>query len=110
VTRPDNALRSPLAQLCQRTNTLRGFQPPGAGAVLDLPEALEPLVEYFRVMSGERQNWDEYRGAIIEQGKVPLRITPTRWGPVATAASLPAWPTTDLGQLPVDGVGALPGQ
>lgn len=56
----------------------------GAGEVLDLPEALEPLVEYFRVISGEHPNWDEYRAAMVEQGKVLLRITPSRWGPVAT--------------------------
>jgi PPOX class probable F420-dependent enzyme len=56
----------------------------GEGEVLDLPEALEPLVEYFRVISGEHPNWDEYRAAMTKQGKVLLRITPTRWGPVAT--------------------------
>jgi PPOX class probable F420-dependent enzyme len=56
----------------------------GEGEVLDLPEALEPLVEYFRVISGEHPDWDEYRTAMVEQGKVLLRITPTRWGPVAT--------------------------
>jgi PPOX class probable F420-dependent enzyme len=56
----------------------------GQGEVLDLPDALEPLVEYFRVISGEHPNWDEYRAAMTEQGKVLLRITPTRWGPVAT--------------------------
>jgi PPOX class probable F420-dependent enzyme len=54
------------------------------GEVLDLPEALEPLVEYFRVISGEHPDWDEYRAAMVEQGKVLLRVTPTRWGPVAT--------------------------
>ena len=56
----------------------------GEGEVVDLPEALEPLVEYFRAISGEHPNWDEYRAAMLKQGKVLLRITPTRWGPVAT--------------------------
>ena len=56
----------------------------GEGEVLDLPEALEPLVEYFRVISGEHPDWDEYREAMIRQRKVLLRITATRWGPVAT--------------------------
>ena len=56
----------------------------GQGEVLDLPEALEPLVEYFRVISGEHPDWDEYRAAMTQQGKVLLRITPTRWGPIAT--------------------------
>jgi PPOX class probable F420-dependent enzyme len=56
----------------------------GTAEVLDLPEALDPLVEYFRVISGEHPDWDEYRAAMTKQGKVLLRITPTRWGPVAT--------------------------
>ncbi|GLX96525.1 PPOX class F420-dependent oxidoreductase [Herbidospora sp. NBRC 101105] len=56
----------------------------GDAEVLDLPEALEPLVEYFRCISGEHPDWDEYREAMVRQGKSLLRITPTRWGPVAT--------------------------
>ena len=56
----------------------------GTCEVLDLPEALEPLVDYFRSISGEHPDWDEYRDAMREQRKSLLRITPTRWGPVAT--------------------------
>jgi PPOX class probable F420-dependent enzyme len=56
----------------------------GTGEVLDLPDALEPLVDYFRAISGEHRDWAEYRAAMTEQGKSLLRITPTRWGPVAT--------------------------
>ncbi len=56
----------------------------GTAEVLDVPDAVEPLVEYFRSISGEHPNWDEYRAAMIEQGKSLLRITPATWGPVAT--------------------------
>jgi PPOX class probable F420-dependent enzyme len=56
----------------------------GTGEVLDLPDAVEPLVEYFRSISGEHPNWDEYRQAMQDQGKCLIRITPTRWGPIAT--------------------------
>ena len=56
----------------------------GTCEVLDLPEALDPLVDYFRAISGEHPDWDEYRAAMTRQGKSLLRITPTRWGPVAT--------------------------
>ena len=55
----------------------------GTAEVLDLPEALEPLVEYFRCISGEHSDWDEYRRAMVEQGKVLLRITIDRWGPIS---------------------------
>jgi len=56
----------------------------GTAEVIDLPDALEPLVGYFRSISGEHPDWDEYRQAMRDQGKCLLRITPTRWGPIAT--------------------------
>jgi len=56
----------------------------GECEVLDLPESLEPLVDYYRSISGEHPDWDVYRAAMHRQGKSLLRITPQRWGPVAT--------------------------
>jgi PPOX class probable F420-dependent enzyme len=62
----------------------------GTAEVLDLPDALEPLVEYFRCISGEHPHWDEYRQAMRDQDKCLIRITPTRWGPVATGGFPPS--------------------
>jgi PPOX class probable F420-dependent enzyme len=56
----------------------------GPCEVIDVPEALDGLVEYFRNISGEHSDWAEYRQAMLDQGKCLMRITPTRWGPVAT--------------------------
>lgn len=56
----------------------------GDAELLTLPDAVEPLVEYFRSISGEHPDWDAYRAAMTAQGKALIRITPTRWGPVAT--------------------------
>ncbi|MER7276187.1 PPOX class F420-dependent oxidoreductase [Dactylosporangium sp. NPDC000244] len=56
----------------------------GTAEVIDMPEALEPLVDYFRCISGEHPDWDEYRQAMRDQGKSLIRITVDRWGPVAT--------------------------
>ncbi|MEU1891086.1 PPOX class F420-dependent oxidoreductase [Streptomyces pristinaespiralis] len=56
----------------------------GSAEVLDAPESVEPLVEYFRNISGEHPDWDEYREAMRKQGKSIIRVTPERWGPVAT--------------------------
>ncbi len=50
----------------------------------DGDEALDAFVEYFRTIAGEHSDWDEYRAAMVEQGKSLLRITPTRWGTVST--------------------------
>ncbi len=51
---------------------------------VDGPEALEAFVEYYRAISGEHPDWEEYRRAMVEQGKSLLRITPTRWSTVST--------------------------
>jgi PPOX class probable F420-dependent enzyme len=56
----------------------------GRGEVLDLPDALEPLVEYFRCIAGEHSDWDEYRAAMQRQGKCLIRMTIEHWGPIAT--------------------------
>jgi PPOX class probable F420-dependent enzyme len=56
----------------------------GTAEVLDVPEAVEALVDYYRSISGEHPDWAEYREAMVAQGKSLLRVTPTRWGPVAT--------------------------
>jgi PPOX class probable F420-dependent enzyme len=52
--------------------------------VLDLPDALDAFVEYYRSISGEHPDWDEYRAAMLHQGKSLLRLTIERWGPIAT--------------------------
>ncbi|HET7533391.1 MAG TPA: PPOX class F420-dependent oxidoreductase [Nocardioidaceae bacterium] len=56
----------------------------GTAEVLDMPDALEPLVEYYRCISGEHPDWDEYRQAMVAQDKSLIRITIERWGPLAT--------------------------
>ena len=56
----------------------------GTAEVLDVPQAVDALVDYYRSISGEHPDWDEYRQAMVQQGKSLLRITPVHWGPVAT--------------------------
>ena len=61
----------------------------GTAEVLDMPEALDGLVEYYRCISGEHPDWDEYRAAMARQGKSLIRVSPTRWGPIATGGFPP---------------------
>jgi PPOX class probable F420-dependent enzyme len=56
----------------------------GTAEVVDAPDSVEPLVEYFRVISGEHPDWGEYRAAMVRQGKSLIRVSPQRWGPIAT--------------------------
>ena len=81
-----NARRDPHVSVLVLSDDFGGawVQLDGECEVIDLPEALEPLVDYYRAISGEHPDWDEYREAMRQQGKSLLRITPTRWGPVAT--------------------------
>jgi PPOX class probable F420-dependent enzyme len=63
----------------------------GVAEVLDMPngETEDALVEYFRCISGEHQDWDEYRAAMRRQGKTLIRITVEAWGPIATGGFPP---------------------
>lgn len=81
-----NARRDAAVSLCVLSADWNDawVQVDGEAEVLDLPDALEPLVEYYRSISGEHPDWDEYRAAMTRQGKSLLRITVTRWGPIAT--------------------------
>lgn len=55
----------------------------GTAEVIDIPDAVEPLVDYFRVISGEHPDWDEYRAAMVTQGKCLIRMTIDSWGPIS---------------------------
>ncbi|MCF6743776.1 PPOX class F420-dependent oxidoreductase [Blastococcus sp. KM273128] len=81
-----NARRDPAVSLCVLSDEWDGpwVQLDGRAEVLDLPEALEPLVEYYRSISGEHPDWAEYRTAMERQGKALLRVTVDSWGPIAT--------------------------
>lgn len=55
----------------------------GAARVLDMPEAADGLVEYYRSISGEHPDWAEYRQAMADQGKCLILVEPTRWSPIS---------------------------
>ncbi|MDT7724415.1 MAG: hypothetical protein QOI21_991 [Actinomycetota bacterium] len=81
-----NIRREPKVSVCLLSDDFGGpwVQVNGVAEVIDLPEAVEPLVDYFRSISGEHPDWDEYREAMLKQGKSLIRITIDSWGPVAT--------------------------
>ncbi|GAB3118851.1 TIGR03618 family F420-dependent PPOX class oxidoreductase [Streptomyces calidiresistens] len=81
-----NLRRDPRASVIVLSDDWNGpwVQIDGTAVILDVPDAVEPLVEYYRSISGEHPDWAEYRRAMVNQGKSLLRIVPERWGPVAT--------------------------
>ncbi|MBO0872139.1 MAG: PPOX class F420-dependent oxidoreductase [Pseudonocardia sp.] len=87
-----NARRDPRVSVCVLSDDWNGpyVQVDGRAEVLDMPEALDGLVEYFRCISGEHPDWDEYRQAMVRQNKSLIRIDIERWGPVATGGFPPS--------------------
>ncbi|MEU4470303.1 PPOX class F420-dependent oxidoreductase [Micromonospora sp. NPDC023888] len=81
-----NIRRDPRVSACVLSDDWDGpwVQIDGTAEVLDLPEAVEPLVEYFRSIAGEHPDWDDYRAAMVRQGKSLIRVTIDAWGPIAT--------------------------
>ena len=78
-----NVRREPRAWLCVLNDGFFGdwAQLSGDVEVVSLPEAMEPLVEYYRSISGEHPDWDDYRAAMTRQRRCLIRITPTKAGP-----------------------------
>ena len=86
-----NARRDPAVSMCILSDDWNGpyVQVDGRAEVLDMPDALDGLVDYYRGISGEHPDWDEYREAMARQGKSLLRVTVERWGPIATGGFPP---------------------
>jgi len=78
-----NLRRDPYASLCVVNDSFYGewMQLEGPATILSLPDAMEPLVDYYRSLSGEHPDWDDYRAAMIRDARVLIRIRPERAGP-----------------------------
>ncbi len=78
-----NLKRDPWAALCVFVDAFLGpwVQVEGTAEILSLPDAMESLVEYYRGVSGEHPNWDEYRQAMERDQRLLIRITIERAGP-----------------------------
>ncbi len=78
-----NLRRDPRVTLCAFPDEWFGrwIVVEGTADILDLPDAMEPLVAYYRQVAGEHADWDEYRAAMERERRVLIRITPTSAGP-----------------------------
>ena len=78
-----NVRRDPRVSLCVLSDGFFGewIQVDGTATVVSLPEAMEPLVEYYRTTAGEHPDWDEYRAAMQTERRVIVRIALERAGP-----------------------------
>jgi PPOX class probable F420-dependent enzyme len=78
-----NVRRDPRAWLCVLSDGFYGqfVQVEGAATVVSLPEAMDGLVDYYRSISGEHPDWDDYRAAMEREQRVLIRLDLTRAGP-----------------------------
>jgi len=78
-----NLRRAPWASLCVVSDGFYGewVQIEGPASILSLPDAMEPLVEYYRSLSGEHPDWADYRAAMERDRRVLILVHPERAGP-----------------------------
>jgi len=77
-----NLRRDPRASVCVLSDDFgKWIQVDGTASVVSLPEAMEPLVDYYRRTAGEHPDWDDYRRAMERDERVLVRIVVERAGP-----------------------------
>ena len=78
-----NLRREPIATLCVMNDGFYGrwIQIEGVAQIVSLPEAMEGLIDYYRRISGEHPDWDDYRRAMVRDRRVLLRVSVDKVGP-----------------------------
>ncbi|HZQ57372.1 MAG TPA: PPOX class F420-dependent oxidoreductase [Acidimicrobiales bacterium] len=78
-----NVRRDPRVSLLALSDGFFGdwVQADGTAEIVSLPEAMELLVEYYRRVSGEHPDWDDYRRAMVTDRRCMIRISIERAGP-----------------------------
>jgi PPOX class probable F420-dependent enzyme len=78
-----NLRRDPTAVLCVLSDDFfgPGIRIEGTAQIVSLPEAMEGLVDYYRRISGEHPDWDDYRRAMQHDQRVLVRVSIDAAGP-----------------------------
>jgi PPOX class probable F420-dependent enzyme len=78
-----NLRRDPWAQLCVFTDRFFGpwIYAEGRAEIVSLPEAMDPLIDYYMRFPGENPDWDDYRERMRREQRVLIRIRLDRAGP-----------------------------
>ena len=81
-----NLRRQPQASLCVLSDEFFGpwVQLDGTAELVPLPAAMDGLVDYYRRVSGEHPDWDDYRAAMVRDRRVLLRLAIERAGPTTS--------------------------
>jgi len=78
-----NLARDPRAYLCVISDAFFGewIQAEGTAELIRLPDAMPILEDYYRRLSGEHPDWDDYRQAMHSERRLIVRITIEHAGP-----------------------------
>jgi PPOX class probable F420-dependent enzyme len=78
-----NLRRDPRAWLCVLPDTFFGdwIQVAGIAEIVELPKAMDLLIDYYRAISGEHPDWADYRAAMERDKRVLIRLDITQAGP-----------------------------
>ncbi len=78
-----NLRRDPRASLCFVSDAFYGdwIQVDGTAEIVSLPDALDLLIDYYRRLSGEHEDWDDYRSAMERDQRLIIRVNIERAGP-----------------------------
>ncbi len=80
-----NARRDPRVSACFINDNFFGewIQVDGTAEVIPLPAAMDLLVDYYRRLSGEHPDWDDYRASMERDKRLIIRVSIERAGPDA---------------------------
>jgi PPOX class probable F420-dependent enzyme len=78
-----NLRRDPYVQLCVFETSWPGgwIGVDGEAEVLSLPEAMDPLIDYYKRFPDENPDWDDYRERMNRERRVLIQIELQRAGP-----------------------------
>jgi PPOX class probable F420-dependent enzyme len=77
-----NLRRDPrVSVLVTKPNSWDWVQVDGTATTLSLPDAMEPLIDYYRQAAGEHPDWDDYRAAMAREKRLVIRVDIERAGP-----------------------------
>jgi len=78
-----NLRRDPWAQVCVFTDRFFGawIFAEGRAEVLSLPEAMDPLIDYYTRFPDPNPDWEDYRARMKRERRVLVRIHLQRAGP-----------------------------
>jgi len=86
ASKAKNLRQRPYASLVIMSDGFYGdwIQVEGSVEIVSLPEAMDGLVEYYRSLSGEHPDWEDYRTAMRNERRLLVRLTVERVGPTVS--------------------------